>query len=144
MSLSLAHDELATPAGAVPPRGEDGTNMGLEPAAQETVRDLVHVFKLLADETRLRILFLLQRHGEMNVLELCKQLQQRQPSVSHHLALLRAANMIVMRREGKHNFYRIGEPQCEQMVAAALAATPKSPLTISFDQLEFRATPSQA
>ena len=73
----------------------------------ETVAKCVQLFKLLADETRLRILFILHQTEEMNVLQLCHELHLRQPSISHHLALLRVAGLIAVRREGKHNYYRI-------------------------------------
>jgi ArsR family transcriptional regulator len=70
-------------------------------------RDLVQVFKLLSDETRLRILMYLMREGELHVTALCERLGQSQPAVSHHLALLRVAGLIEARRDGKHNFYSI-------------------------------------
>ena len=70
-------------------------------------KDLVQVFKLLADETRLKILMYLMREGELHVSALCERLGQSQPAVSHHLALLRVAKMIEPRRDGKHNFYSI-------------------------------------
>jgi DNA-binding transcriptional ArsR family regulator len=70
------------------------------------LKDVAASFKLLADETRLRVLSLLIRHGELNVRTLCEQLDQSQPAVSHHLALLRDAGLIRARRDGKHNFYR--------------------------------------
>ena len=70
-------------------------------------KDLVQVFKLLSDETRLRILLYLTGEGELHVTALCEKLQQSQPAVSHHLALLRVAGLIEARRDGKHNFYSI-------------------------------------
>jgi len=57
-------------------------------------KDLVQVFKLLADETRLRVLMYLVREGELHVTALCDKLNQSQPAVSHHLALLRLAGLI--------------------------------------------------
>jgi ArsR family transcriptional regulator, arsenate/arsenite/antimonite-responsive transcriptional repressor len=73
----------------------------------ELERDLVQVFKLLSDETRLRILLYLAREGELHVTALCEKLNQSQPAVSHHLALLRVAGLIEARRDGKHNFYSV-------------------------------------
>lgn len=69
--------------------------------------ELVRLFKLLSDETRLRILFFLLEENELNVRALCDLLQQSQPAVSHHLALLRTDGLIACRREGKHNFYHV-------------------------------------
>ena len=70
-------------------------------------KDLVQVFKLLSDETRLRILLYLMREGELHVTALCEKLGQSQPAVSHHLALLRVAGLIEARRDGKHNYYSV-------------------------------------
>jgi ArsR family transcriptional regulator, zinc-responsive transcriptional repressor len=65
---------------------------------------LADLFKLLSDRTRLRILTLLAR-GERNVSSLCDELKLPQPTVSHHLGLLRMQNIIVNRRNGKQVFY---------------------------------------
>ena len=73
----------------------------------DTARDLVQLFKLLADETRLRIMYYLMQHDELNVRTLCRLLRQSQPAVSHHLALMREDGIIACRRDGKHNFYHI-------------------------------------
>lgn len=75
----------------------------LEAAGQE-LETLAGLFKLLSDGTRLRILTLLAK-GERNVTSLCDDLKLPQPTVSHHLGLLRMRNVIVNRRSGKQVFY---------------------------------------
>src|SRR5216110_2131781 len=77
------------------------------PIADRTLTNLTQVFKLLADESRLRILLTLSREGEMHVSALCQMLGQSQPAVSHHLTLLRMAGLVGFRRDGKFNFYRL-------------------------------------
>lgn len=89
------------------PSEERGDSPRLSPLAEATSKDLVQLFKLLADETRVRILHYLMQREELNVRTLCKLLGQSQPAVSHHLALLRVAGIIACRRDGKHNFYHI-------------------------------------
>ncbi len=87
-----------------------GANLASSPfpeLSQQLEKDLVQVFKLLADETRLKILMGLLREGEMHVSAMCDMLNQSQPAVSHHLALLRVAGIIEPRRDGKHNFYSV-------------------------------------
>jgi ArsR family transcriptional regulator len=79
----------------------------------ETARDLVQLFKLMADETRLRIMYYLMQKDELNVRTLCRLLRQSQPAVSHHLALLRVAGIIECRRDGKHNFYHLVPKRCQ-------------------------------
>ena len=84
--------------------------------SQQLEKDLVQVFKLLADETRLKILFFLGREKELHVSALCERLGQSQPAVSHHLALLRVAGLIEPRRDGKHNFYSIQQGQFHKIM----------------------------
>ena len=79
----------------------------VQPLADDTAQEFVQVFKLLADETRVRILHYLLQQEEFNVRTLCELLGQSQPAVSHHLALLRMAGLIECRRDGKHNFYHL-------------------------------------
>ena len=74
---------------------------------EKVTSNLVQLFKLLSDETRLHILYYLTQRHELNVGTLCGLLKQSQPAVSHHLALLRVSGLIEMRREGKHNYYRL-------------------------------------
>lgn len=82
----------------------------------QMVIELCQVFKLLADETRLRILMYLAREGELNVTELCERLGQSQPAVSHHLALMRVAGIIEPRRDGKHNYYSVREEHFHELM----------------------------
>jgi len=80
---------------------------------EETSKNLVQLFRLLADETRLRILYYLLQTEELNVRTLCHLLRQSQPAVSHHLALMRVAGIIECRRDGKHNFYHLVPKRCQ-------------------------------
>jgi DNA-binding transcriptional ArsR family regulator len=75
-------------------------------AADHDLAELTELFGLLSDRTRLSILLLLAQ-GERNVSSLCKQLQVPQPTVSHHLSLMRTNNVIVSRRNGKQVFYAL-------------------------------------
>jgi DNA-binding transcriptional ArsR family regulator len=77
-------------------RGLAANELELEP--------LVGLFRLLSDKTRLNILMLLTK-GERNVTSLCEELGLPQPTVSHHLGLLRMSNLIGNRRNGKQVFY---------------------------------------
>jgi ArsR family transcriptional regulator len=72
-----------------------------------TIKRLTDVFKLLADESRLKIVLALAQDGELHVSALCGLLDQSQPAVSHHLTLMRLVGLVSYRRDGKHNFYRL-------------------------------------
>lgn len=101
----------------------------VSPLDDQTTHDLVQLFKLLADETRVRILHYLLQSEEINVRSLCQLLEQSQPAVSHHLALLRQAGLIQCRREGKHNFYHLVPNRFSgyaDLIALATASSGKS------------------
>ena len=97
------------------------------------VGDLVKLFKLLSDETRLRILYYLTQRNEPHVRELCELLDESQPAVSHHLALLRVAGLIERRREGKHNFYGLKTRQFSTLLDMLFAAMPEGNRRIRLD-----------
>jgi len=65
-------------------------------------------FKALADETRMRILGLLEVR-EMCVCEIMVALDLTQPTASHHLGLLENAGLVRDRKEGKWVFYRLAD-----------------------------------
>jgi DNA-binding transcriptional ArsR family regulator len=75
----------------------------LDVTEQEVVA-LSRLFGLLGEPTRVRILLLLC-DGERNVTRLCELLRQPQPTVSHHLGLLRRGGLLTSRREGKSIHY---------------------------------------
>src|SRR3954447_19343714 len=85
------------------------TTMVKRPASRVSEQDLdqlTALFRLLSDKTRLNILILLSQ-GERNVTSLCQELELPQPTVSHHLGLLRMNNLIGNRRDGKQVYYGI-------------------------------------
>lgn len=67
------------------------------------------LFRAFADPIRLRILGLLQEQKELCVCDLCEVLGEAQPKVSRHLATLRAAGLVEVRRDGKWKFYALAQ-----------------------------------
>ncbi len=65
--------------------------------------------RLMADETRLRALLLLEQKGELCVCELTEALGVSQPKMSRHLAHLRDAHIVETRRAGQWIHYRLSE-----------------------------------
>ena len=72
------------------------------------MNDLLNIFKALSDETRLRILKLLER-GELCVCDIVAALDMIQPNVSFHLGVLKDAGLIKDRKQGKWIHYRIDD-----------------------------------
>ncbi len=93
-------------------------HIGEEPGA-EALSDAVATLKLLADETRLRIVWNLL-HGEHNVNELAEHLGMQPAAISHHLAKLRMAKVVRTRRDGTHIYYASRDPHIERVVAEVL------------------------
>jgi DNA-binding transcriptional ArsR family regulator len=79
----------------------------------------VTTFKLLADKTRLRIIWALL-HGEHSVNELAAQLSLNPAGVSQHLAKLRLAHLVSVRRDGTRAHYCIDSSHVGDLVEQAL------------------------
>ena len=70
---------------------------------------MVAFCKALGDETRQRILEILQNDGEKCVSDLVDVFNVSQPTISHHLNFLKQANLVLSRREGKQIYYRANQ-----------------------------------
>ena len=86
-------------------------------ANEEYVQTICKVFHVFSDETRVKLVLALHE-GEQHVSELCKKLQLPQPTVSHHLGLLRMHGLVNGRRQGKQVFYSIDDEQYTKALAA--------------------------
>lgn len=64
------------------------------------------VFQALADPSRLKILGLLKRNEELCVSEIAKHFAMSQPSISHHLLVLKHSGLVVSEKRGREVFYR--------------------------------------
>jgi ArsR family transcriptional regulator, arsenate/arsenite/antimonite-responsive transcriptional repressor len=73
-------------------------------------------FKALADSTRREILGLL-RHGERTAGDLAEQFDMTKPSMSHHFAVLKDADLITSRREGQQIWYGLNTTVVQDVLA---------------------------
>lgn len=89
-----------------------------EPTREEILK-LSNMFKLFADDTRLRIICILIRE-ELCVCDICETLGVNQSTVSHQLQLLRNSNLVKYRREGKQIFYSLQDEHVERIISQAL------------------------
>ena len=71
------------------------------------MKDVAQFFKVLADEARLKMLWLLFNHRELCVCDLMAALGITQSKTSRHLATLRHAQLVVNRREAAWSYYAI-------------------------------------
>lgn len=96
--------------------------------------ELVTIFKALSDETRLRVIKLLEE-GELCVCDITAALDMSQPKVSFHLSTLKDAGLIRDRKQGKWTHYSLNEKDlfrrmlilsaCERMQGSTIATDRK-------------------
>lgn len=94
----------------------------IEEASEPTTEDVdvvVEVFRMLADPTRIRLLWAL-RDGERPVNELAEQVGKPPPAVSQHLAKLRLARLVHTRRDGTKVHYRAANEHVMRLVTDAV------------------------
>ena len=80
---------------------------------------VVEVFRMLADTTRVQVLWALVDR-EMSVNDLAEHVGKPAPSVSQHLAKLRMARMVTTRQEGNRVFYRLANDHANKLVRDAI------------------------
>ncbi len=85
------------------------------------MRDIAEFFKVLADETRLKILWLLFNHRELCVCDILAALGITQSKASRHLTTMRHARIVSDRRAGLWSFYAI-RPTDNQLMQEQMAA----------------------
>ena len=83
-------------------------------------RELAEMFKVFADETRLRIICSLLNE-ELCVCDLCELLKLNQSTVSHQLQTLRNSKLVKYRKEGKQVYYTLEDEHIDAILRMAIA-----------------------
>jgi DNA-binding transcriptional ArsR family regulator len=89
----------------------------------EQAGQLVVLFKVLGNDTRLRLLHALHRGGEVSVGELAEAVGMRPQAVSNQLARLADRGIVSARRDGNRIFYSIADPCVPSVLDLALCLT---------------------
>jgi DNA-binding MarR family transcriptional regulator len=87
---------------------------------QADLQTLLHFFKALANESRLKLIGLLAQR-ECSVEELAALLQIKEPTVSHHLAKLKELNLVLMRPHGNIHLYRLNQEALQDLSKAVFS-----------------------
>ncbi|MFI6357534.1 ArsR/SmtB family transcription factor [Streptomyces sp. NPDC050743] len=100
------------------------------PLDEDQAAELAKVFKALGDPVRLRLLSLIASRagGEVCVCDLTPAFDLSQPTISHHLKLLRQAGLIDCERRGTWVYYRV-LPGALDRLSAFLTTTRKTEAT---------------
>ncbi|CAM3271029.1 MULTISPECIES: metalloregulator ArsR/SmtB family transcription factor [Actinomycetes] len=93
-----------------------------EPLTEDWAADLARMFKSLADPVRLRMLSLIASHagGEACVCDLSDSFDLSQPTISHHLKVLRSAGLLDCERRGTWVYYWVIPSALQQLSAVLL------------------------
>ena len=86
---------------------------------EDTLYDLADFFKIFADSTRIKILYVLLMH-EMCVCDLAGTLGVSQSAISHQLRTLKQMDLVRSRREGKTVFYSLADDHIKSILSQGL------------------------
>ncbi len=103
--------------------------------------ELVDLFKAIAEEIRLRIIWiLLKAKSELCVCEIMDALNESQYNVSRHLKILKFAGLVRERKEGKWVFYALAKPKnlIQKRLLEAIRAIPEKLFAEDRKRLEKR------
>ncbi len=81
--------------------------------------DLAELFKIFGDSTRIRILYVLFEH-EMCVCDLAQTLDMTVSAISHQLRVLRSADLVRFRRDGKTVFYFLADDHVRKILGQGM------------------------
>lgn len=102
-----------------------------EPLTSDWAGDLARMFKALGDPVRLRLLSIVASSdgGEACVCDLTPAFDLTQPTISHHLKVLREAGLLTCERRGTWVHYSVVPPALAQL-AAVLTPTAATPAAV--------------
>ena len=86
---------------------------------EEVLYDLAELFKVFADSTRIRILYVLFE-SEMCVCDIATALHMQQSAISHQLRVLRNARLVKFRKAGKEAFYSLDDDHVVRLMSQGL------------------------
>jgi ArsR family transcriptional regulator, arsenate/arsenite/antimonite-responsive transcriptional repressor len=106
--------------------------LDVDALAESQAAKLAVMFKALGDPVRLRLLSLIASHpgGEACVCEISATFDVSQPTISHHLKLLRAAGLLDCERRGTWVYYWV-IPSALQQLSSILRIDDRLPATTS-------------
>ena len=87
---------------------EERTEVSAHEVSLDTLFELSEFFKFFGDTTRIRIIHLMLS-GEISVNDIAEKLNLEQSVVSHQLRILRTANLVKPRRDGRKMFYSLDD-----------------------------------
>lgn len=82
----------------------------------ESWAEFARFFSALGDPTRQKILLVFEPDEEMCVNAIARLFQLSRPAISHHLKVLRNAELLLSEKRGKEVYYRVNYPYCAEVL----------------------------
>lgn len=86
----------------------------------EFITEISTFFKILGDNTRVKILFALD-HNEMCVCDIANVLNMTKSSISHQLSYLKDLNIVKSRKSGKEVYYSLDDEHVKEVFEVAIS-----------------------
>ena len=84
--------------------------------SEEEILDVADFFKVFGDPTRLKLLMLLDREGEMSVNAIADSISMSQSAVSQQLKVLRQMRLVRFRRDGRSSIYKLSDEHIKRIL----------------------------
>lgn len=98
---------------------ESKVNRVQKELCQQDISTMAKMFKVLADETRMKIAFALCQEDELCVCDVANIISSSMATASHHLRTLKQLGLAKYRKEGKLVFYALEDEHVRQLVQIA-------------------------
>ncbi|TLS52509.1 helix-turn-helix transcriptional regulator [Paenibacillus antri] len=99
---------------------EHKVNRVKEKLNKHDFQDMAQIFKVLADNTRLKVAYALCDEDELCVCDVANVIGSTMATASHHLRLMRNMGIANYRKEGKLVFYSLEDEQLKQLIRLAI------------------------
>ena len=86
---------------------------------KQDISSMANMFKVLADETRMKVAFALCQENELCVCDVANIVESSMATASHHLRALKKLNLVKYRKEGKLVFYALEDDHVRQLIELA-------------------------
>lgn len=84
----------------------------------DVIGSLAEIFKILGDETRVKILYILSQK-ELCVCDIADILEMNMPAISNHLRILRALRLVNYRKKGRQVYYSLDDDHIVDLIKIA-------------------------
>ena len=94
---------------------------------------LIEVLGVLAEGVRFKILSVIASRGELTAKDILENFEFTQPTLSHHMASLTKAGLVIVKRKGRYAYYSINKDTID-MVSSGIASLKDPSKTVTSEK----------